>query len=92
MTICRTRLFNFLQTELALSPAAIALALRQVGPDLDLVPVVLWQYGPVNLLELEQLWDWLHQAAPHTALTLVKSGPGTPPPLQTSPASLPTAA
>ncbi|UZQ54957.1 DUF2949 domain-containing protein [Trichothermofontia sichuanensis B231] len=53
MTICRTRLFNCLQTELVLSPAAIALALRQVGPDLDLVPVVLWQYGLVNLLELE---------------------------------------
>lgn len=33
MTICRTRLFNFLQTELVLSPTAIALTLRQVEPD-----------------------------------------------------------
>lgn len=46
MTICRTRLFNFLQTELALSPAAIALALRQVGPDRlykQALPLCQWQ-------------------------------------------------
>jgi|GEM_PF-2284694 len=91
MTICRTRLLNFLQAELALSPAAIALALRQVGADLHLLPIVLWQYGLVNLLELEQLWDWLQAAEPTPTLTLVQSRPDRVLPQTPTPA-LPTAA
>ncbi len=73
MNVCPPRLLNFLQSELALAPEAITLALRQVGADLHLLPIVLWQYGLVDLGELEQLWDWSAQADPMPTLTLVKT-------------------
>lgn len=72
MNICPPRLLNFLQGELALSPQAITLALRQVGPDLHLLPIVLWQYGLVDLQTLERLWDWFAQADAMPAPPLVK--------------------
>ncbi|WP_448571988.1 DUF2949 domain-containing protein [Trichothermofontia sp.] len=77
MNVCPPRLLTFLQGELALAPDAITLALRQVGPDLHLLPIVLWQYGLVDLEELAQLWDWSAQADPTPTLTLVKTSMDT---------------
>ncbi len=71
MGIVSPRLLNFLQTELEVAPAAIALALRQAGPDLDLLPMILWQYGLVNLTQLDYLFDWLHT---EPTRTLARSG------------------
>jgi hypothetical protein len=54
-----TQLVNFLQKELALSAAAIAMALRYREQDPGPLPMILWQYGLVSLEQLEQIFDWL---------------------------------
>ncbi|MBD2020455.1 DUF2949 domain-containing protein [Leptolyngbya sp. FACHB-36] len=57
-----TRFIRFLQDELALSTASIAIALRHVEHDPGPLPMILWQYGLVTLEQLEQIYDWLEQA------------------------------
>lgn len=54
-----TKLVEFLQEELALPKAAIALATDHCEQKLNLLPVVLWQYGLVTLEQLDQIFDWL---------------------------------
>jgi hypothetical protein len=51
-------LISFLRHELAVSDAAIALALRKGEQELFL-PMVLWQYGLITLSQLERVFDWL---------------------------------
>lgn len=55
-----TQLISFLQEELAIPPAWIALAQRRHGEqDPNLLPMILWQYGLLTLEQLEQVFDWL---------------------------------
>jgi hypothetical protein len=54
-----TRLISFLQEELAIPDASIALALRKGEQDPSLLPMILWQYGLVNLSQLDRVFDWL---------------------------------
>ncbi|EGK89362.1 DUF2949 domain-containing protein [Microcoleus vaginatus PCC 9802] len=64
-----TRLIRFLQEDLAISPASIAVAERVGGDkqrqryqDPNSLPMVLWQYGLVTLDQLDKIFDWLSQA------------------------------
>lgn len=64
-----TRLIRFLQEDLAISPASIAVAERRGGDkqrqrdkDPDSLPMVLWQYGLVTLEQLDKIFDWLSEA------------------------------
>ncbi len=64
-----TRLIRFLQEDLAISPASIAVAERTSGDkqrqrdqDPNSLPMVLWQYGLVTLEQLDKIFDWLAQA------------------------------
>ena len=64
-----TRLIRFLQEDLAISPASIAVAervggdeKRQQNQDPNSLPMVLWQYGLVTLEQLDKIFDWLSQA------------------------------
>jgi len=50
---------NFLHNEIELSNADIAVALRQRKSDHAPLPMLLWQYGLVNLEQLERIFDWL---------------------------------
>ncbi|NJN22081.1 MAG: DUF2949 domain-containing protein [Leptolyngbya sp. RL_3_1] len=54
-------LIDFLQDELAVSPAAIQLGMRQARNSQTLLPMALWQYGLVTMGELNQILDWLEQ-------------------------------
>lgn len=56
-----TQLIRFLEKELALSPPSIAIALRHVQQDPGPLPMILWQYGLVNLEQLERIFDWLEE-------------------------------
>lgn len=58
----KSRLISFLQEELAVPAASIALAQRQGEQDPTLLPMILWQYGLVTLSQLEQVFDWLETA------------------------------
>ncbi len=53
------KFIKFLQNELALSTDDIAVALRQRKFDNAPLPMLLWQYGLVNLDQLERIFDWL---------------------------------
>ncbi|MFM7573485.1 MAG: DUF2949 domain-containing protein [Snowella sp.] len=52
-------LSNFLQEELALSQDSVAIAERSVKQNHGSLPIVLWQYGLINLDELDRIYDWL---------------------------------
>ncbi len=53
------RFIDFLQNELALSTVDIAVALRKHELDNGPLPMLLWQYGLVNIDQLERILDWL---------------------------------
>ncbi|MDF5710077.1 MAG: DUF2949 domain-containing protein [Nostoc sp. S4] len=53
------KFLNFLHHELELSNADIAVALRHRELENGPLPMLLWQYGLVNLEQLEQIFDWL---------------------------------
>lgn len=54
-----SRFIHFLQEELAISSASIAVALRHRDQDPGPLPMILWQYGLVTLEQLDQIYDWL---------------------------------
>jgi len=55
----QSRLVRFLQEELALSTSSISIALRHVEQDPGPLPIILWQYGLINLEQLDRIYDWL---------------------------------
>ena len=63
MTLSRySRLINFLQEDLAISAAYLAVALRNRDQDPGSLTMTLWQYGLITLEQLEQIYDWLETA------------------------------
>ncbi len=54
------KLLHFLQNELALSTADIAVALKHRELGNAPFPMLLWQYGLVSLEQLDQIFDWLY--------------------------------
>ncbi|HEY9617996.1 MAG TPA: DUF2949 domain-containing protein [Microcoleaceae cyanobacterium] len=56
------RLIQFLQEELAIPEAAIAVAQRHRDITPNLLPIILWQYGLVTLDDLNRIFDWLESA------------------------------
>lgn len=55
-------LIRFLQDDLAVSQDSINMALRHCEQDSGPLPMVLWQYGLINLEQLEKIYDWLEAA------------------------------
>jgi hypothetical protein len=53
------KLLQFLHSELELSKADIAVALRNREFDQGPIPMLLWQYGLIDLQQLEKIFDWL---------------------------------
>lgn len=53
------KLIHFLHNELELSNADIAVALRHRELENGPLPMLLWQYGLINLEQLERIFDWL---------------------------------
>lgn len=51
----------FLQKELELSNSDIAVALRHRECDSTRLPMLLWQYGLIDLEQLERIFDWLEK-------------------------------
>ncbi len=58
-----SRLIHFLQEDLAISSACIAVALRHSQQDPGPLPMILWQYGLITLEQLEKVYDWLETVA-----------------------------
>jgi len=53
------KLIQFLQQELAVSIEQIDLALRNIQETPNQLPMILWQYGLINLEQLDKIFDWL---------------------------------
>lgn len=58
----QARLINFLQEELAVPAASIALALRHHESESSWLPIILWQYGLITLQQLNQVFEWMETA------------------------------
>ena len=56
------RLIDFLQSDLAVSTEGIALAQKNETLEPHILPIILWQYGLLDLQQLEQALDWLEIA------------------------------
>ena len=56
------RLIQFLQQDLDIPFEQVELALRKIKDTPNQLPMTLWQYGLVNLWQLEKIFDWLEQA------------------------------
>ncbi|MDB9373161.1 DUF2949 domain-containing protein [Nodularia sphaerocarpa] len=57
-----SRLIHFLQEDLSISAASLAVALRHREQDPGPLPMILWQYGLITLDQLEQIYDWMETA------------------------------
>ncbi|MEM9217333.1 MAG: DUF2949 domain-containing protein [Cyanobacteria bacterium P01_F01_bin.150] len=59
----KAKLIQFLQEDLAISPDAIAVAMRQSSDQpSNLLPMVLWQYGLITIEQLDRVFEWLEAA------------------------------
>jgi hypothetical protein len=59
MTSSIHQLIRFLDEDLKLPSAAITLALKQSQQIPSFLPMTLWQYGLITLVQLDQIFDWL---------------------------------
>lgn len=57
--ITYSRFIQFLQEEINLPQDYIAMAKRSSEQNPSLIPMVLWQYGLINLDQLDKIYDWL---------------------------------
>jgi hypothetical protein len=57
------RFLTYLQQDLGLSEAALAIATRQQQPTKTELPIVLWNYGLITLEQVGQIFDWMAEAA-----------------------------
>ena len=53
------QLINFLRTDLDISMDAISLAKRTPIVEPNILPIVLWQYGFLNIEQLDRVFQWL---------------------------------
>jgi hypothetical protein len=53
-----TALVEFLRRDIGLSDDALALGLRQAVQEQAPLPVTLWRFGLINLVQLGRVYDW----------------------------------
>ena len=53
---------QFLKEELSMSADSLAIAQKAIEENPGPIPMILWQYGLVNLDELDRIYDWLETA------------------------------
>lgn len=53
-----TALVDFLRRDIGLSDDALALGLRQAVQEQAPLPVTLWRFGLITLVQLDRVYDW----------------------------------
>jgi hypothetical protein len=53
------QLLTFLQEKLALPPYSLDMAVRLCEASVGSLPMILWQYGLIDLSQLNQVFDWM---------------------------------
>jgi hypothetical protein len=56
------RFLQYLQQNLGLSEAALAIATRQQQPTTTELPIVLWNHGLITLEQLGEIFNWMAEA------------------------------
>ena len=51
-------LINYLQQKIGLSQKAIDLGVRQADIEQAPLPIILWSFGLLNLMQYQQVLDW----------------------------------
>jgi hypothetical protein len=54
---------EYLQQELDISETEMALANRKQQSSMTELPIVLWNYGLIDLEKLGKIFDWMERAA-----------------------------
>ena len=54
---------EYLQQELGISATEIALANREQQPSMTELPIILWNYGLIDLEKVGKIFDWMESAA-----------------------------
>jgi Protein of unknown function (DUF2949) len=62
-TVNDPRFIEYLRQELGISEVEIALANREQQPSVTELPIVLWNYGLIDLEKLAKIFDWIEKAA-----------------------------
>lgn len=57
----QTQLLEFLGQKLAIPADALKMAVRFTESSMGSLPMVLWQYGLIDLHQLEQVFDWIEK-------------------------------
>jgi hypothetical protein len=57
------RFIEYLQQELGITESEIALAHREQQPSMTELPIVLWNYGLIDLEKLGKIFEWMEKAA-----------------------------
>jgi hypothetical protein len=60
--IMTDRLIHFLGEEFGIKREQIKFALRQLHESPHQLAMILWQYGLVDLVQLDKIFDWLETA------------------------------
>lgn len=55
----QTQLISFIDKELDISPDSLAMAVKQTEISFGSLPMILWQYGLINLKQLECIFAWI---------------------------------
>ncbi|ACK71629.1 conserved hypothetical protein [Gloeothece citriformis PCC 7424] len=53
------RLHRFLQDDLGIPQESIEMATRYAYSSAGSIPMVLWQYGLIDLNQLDKVFDWM---------------------------------
>jgi hypothetical protein len=55
----QAQFIKFLKEDLAIPASAIAVALRHQDEGINLLPMILLQYGLITLEQLDRIFDWM---------------------------------
>jgi hypothetical protein len=53
------QLIDFLSKEMSIPTSSLEMALRRCNASVGILPMVLWQYGLIDLEQLGKVLDWL---------------------------------
>lgn len=56
-----TPFVRFLEVDLGIPTDNLQLAMRHSKDNLNVLPMILWQYGLVTISQLDIIFDWLHE-------------------------------
>jgi hypothetical protein len=58
-TNTQRQLIDFLSKEMSIPTSSLEMALRRCNTSVGILPMVLWQYGLIDLEQLGKVLDWL---------------------------------